>query len=211
MIRLPRVSAVIVTLAAAALATTAQGDAHAASVPTAASSASSSSSSKPSYTRLVLHVTGCNRCSIAPQHAVNGHLHVWTAPYQRVGSDHRAVFRVRTALTHGLSFVFRAPWEGNTGAVPNIVTAYRGHAVGSFVSRDSARHGRRAAGCWAGTTVRRVRLDFHVSRVQARTLDGHPTRIPLVYATHTLPSWKPVVSTYKGTIGNQDAFYCTRP
>jgi hypothetical protein len=209
MIRLPRVAAVIVTLAAAALATTAQGDAHAASAPTTPSA--TSSTAKPPHTHLILHVTGCDRCSIAPQHAVTGHQHVWTPPYQRIGSDHRAVFRVRTAWTRGMSFVLRAPWQGDTGAVPNVVTAYRGHAVDSYVSRASARNGRRAEGCWAGTTVDRVRLDFHVSRVRARTLDGHPTRIPLVYATHTMSSWQPMVKAFKGTIGNQDAFYCTQP
>ena len=205
MIRLPRVAAVLVTLAAAALATTAQSDAH------AAPAAGATSAAKPPHTRLILHVTGCDRCSIAPQHAVTGRPHVWTAPYQRIGGDHRAVFRVRTARTRGMSFVLRAPWEGGTGAVPNVVTAYRGHAVDSFVSRHSARNGRYADGCWAGTTVDRVRLDLHVSRVPGRTLDGSPTQIPLAYATHTLSSWKPTVKTFKGTIGNQDAFYCSEP
>ena len=202
------IAAVLTTLAAAALATTVSSDAHAMGARVAPSA---TSSARPAHTRLVLHVTGCDRCSIAPQHAVNGSPHVWTPPFQRIGSDHRAVFRVRTARTHGMSFVLRAPWQGNTGAVPNIVTAYRGHAVDSFVSRDSARNGARAEGCWAGTTIDAVRLDFHVSRVRAKTLDGRPTRIPLAYATHTMSSWKPMVKTFKGTIGNQDAFYCTRP
>jgi hypothetical protein len=30
-------------------------------------------------------------------------------------------------------------------------------------------------------------------------------------SSRTLPSWKPMVRTYKGTIGNQDAFYCNQP
>ena len=118
---------------------------------------------------------------------------------------------MRTSRTHGLSFVSEAPWEGSTGAVPNIVTRYAGHGVGTFVGRAAARRGNRAEGCWAGTTADRVRLDFHVSRVPAKTLDGKPTHIPLAYATHSLASWKPMVKTFKGTIGNQDAFYCTKP
>ena len=207
MSRLPRVAAVIVTLAAAALATTAQGDAHAASAPAAVES----SATPPPHTRLILHVTGCDRCSIGVQHAVTGQPHVWSSSYQRIGSDHRAVFRVRTTRTHGLSFVFRAPWDGGIGSVPNVVTRYAGHRVGSFVSRAEARRAHRARGCWAGTTAHRVRLDLHVSRVPAKTVGGEPTHIPLVYATHSLPSWKPTVKTFKGTIGNQDAFYCTTP
>ena len=74
-----------------------------------------------------------------------------------------------------------------------------------------ARHAARADGCWAGTTTDSARLSFVVSKVRARTLDGRPTHVPLTYAAHSLRSWHPLVRTYKGTIGNQDAFYCTRP
>ena len=41
-------------------------------------------------------------------------------------------------------------------------------------------------------------------------MGGEPTHIPLAYATHGLTSWKPTVKTFKGTIGNQDAFYVHR-
>jgi len=209
MSRPSRMAAVLVTLVAAALATTAQGDAHAAAP--AADATTATAATTPPSTRLILHVTGCDRCSIGVQHAVSGQPHVWSSSYQRIGSDHRAVFRVSTTRTHGLSFVFRAPWDGGTGAVPNVVTRYAGHDVGSLVSRRAARHARKAEGCWAGTTLGRVRLDLYVARVSARTLGGDPTRIPLVYATHTLSSWKPMMKTFKGTIGNQDALYCTAP
>jgi hypothetical protein len=197
------IAAVLATVVAATLATTAQNDAHAASGGDAAA--------KPAKTSLHLHVTGCDRCSVQLQHAVNGRLHVWTSASQRIGSDHRAVFHVRSWRTKGLSFVVRAPWEDNTGAVSNIVTRYAGHAIDSVVDRDAARHAGKAEGCWAGTTLDRVRLDFRVDRVATRTLDGRPTQMPLVYATHTMSSWKPMVRAYKGTIGNQDAFYCDRP
>ncbi len=206
MTRLPRVAAVVLTLAAAALATTAQGDAHAASAPAAWSRRPRRRAHAPDPAchrlRPVLH-RGAARRQRQP--------HVWTPSYQRIGSDHRAVFRVRTTRTHGLSFVFRAPWDGGIGSVPNVVTRYAGHPVGSFVSRAEARRAHKARGCWAGTTAHRVRLDLHVSRVPAKTVGGEPTHIPLVYATHSLPSWKPTVKTFKGTIGNQDAFYCTMP
>lgn len=208
MARLPRVAAVAVTLAAAVLATTSQAPAPAATRP---SSGAHVSAAPPAHTHLRLHITGCDRCTVTLQRAVSGNPAVWTSPPQRVGADHRVTFRMLTSRTHGLSFVLRAPWQGDTGAVPNIVTRYRGHGIGSFVSRSAARHGRRAEGCWAGTTRDVVTLDFHVGRVAAKTLTGDPTRIPLAYATHTLASWKPVTRTFKGTIANQDAFYCSPP
>lgn len=208
MTRLPRVAAVVVTLAAAALATTAQGDAHAAS---ASARTGSAAAAKPAHTHMILHFTGCDRCTVAAQQAINGKLHVWTSRSKRIGSDHEVDFTVLTSHTKGMSFLIDAPWEGNTGAVSNIVTRYAGHRIDSFVSRGAARHGARAEGCWAGTMVDEMRLSFHVSRVPAKTLDGQPTQIPLAYATHSMSSWRPMVKTYKGTIGNQDAFYCTQP
>jgi len=204
--RVRGIVAVLATLAAATLATTAQGDAHAAT-----GDGGRSGAAKPATTTLHLHFTGCDSCSVQLQHAVNGTLHVWTSKSQRIGSNHSATFKLRTSRTHGLSFVLRAPWQGNTGAVSNIVTRYAGHDVDSPISRDVARHAGKAQGCWAGTTIDDIRLDFHVARVNAKTLDGQPTQIPLAYATHTMSSWKPTVRTYRGTIGNQDAFYCTRP
>jgi hypothetical protein len=209
MTRLPRVAAVIVTLAAAVLATTAQGDAHAASA--APAQTASSAAATPARTHLILHFTGCDRCVVAAQHAVNGQEHVWTSPSKRIGSDHTVDLTVRTSNTRGMSFLVTAPWEGNTGAVSNIVTRYVGHSIDSFVGQDAARHSRRAEGCWAGTRVDEMRLSFHIGRVPAKTLDGQPTQIPLAYATHSMSSWRPMVKAYKGTIGNQDAFWCTTP
>lgn len=195
--------AVLATVTAAALATTAQDDAHAAT--------SGAGSGGTARTKVRIHVTGCDTCTIQLQHAVNGNQHVWTSGEQTIGSDQHAVFRVRTSRTHGMSFVIRPPWEGNTGAVSNIVTRYAGQPMDSHVSRAAARGASHAEGCWAGTNLNEVRLGFHVSKVRARTLDGHPTHIPLAYSTHTMSSWAPTVKTFRGTIGNQDAFWCTKP
>jgi hypothetical protein len=208
MTRVRRVAAVAVTLAAAVLATTAQNDAHAATTGDRAATAARAGSAT---THLHLHVTGCDTCRITLQHAVTGAPHVWTSPEKTVGPDHRLSWTVPTGRTHGMSFVLRAPWAGNTGAVPNLVTRYRGSRVDAAVTRDRARHGRHAEGCWAGTEVDDVTLDFRVARIGGLTVTGQPTRIPLAYATHAMSSWKPMVKTYRGTIGNQDAFYCTKP
>ncbi len=134
--------AVLATIAAATLATTAQGDAH------AATGSAATGASGPRHTTLRVHVAGCDRCTVQLQHAISGKPGVWTSRARTIGPEHR----------------------------------------------DEVR-----------------RLSFRVARVRARTLDGHRTRIPLTYASHSMSSWKPVVKTYKGTIGNQDAFYCTKP
>jgi hypothetical protein len=197
------IAAILTTIAAATLAALAPGDAQAA--------AGAGAAAPPAKTTVHLRLTGCDRCSVQLQHAVTGKGEVWTSKSRRIGSDHKAVFHVRTARTHGLSFVVRAPWGGNTGAVPNMVTRYAGHRVDKHVSVRTARHGARAEGCWAGTNLDEVWLGFHVARVSGRTVDGHKTKLPLAYATHTMSSWKPMVKTYRGTIGNQDAFYCSRP
>jgi hypothetical protein len=207
MTRVRRVAAVAVTLVAAALATTAQGQARAASE----AGSNGAAHRAPATTRLRIHVTGCNRCTLALQHAVTDRQQVWTSRPQRIGSDEVATFRILRSRTHGLSFVLHAPWEGNTGAVPNVVTRYRGRTVGAAVTVAEARGGGYAEGCWAGTHHRSVHLRFHVARVPATTLSGKPTEIPLAYATYTMSSWKPMVKTYRGTIGNQDAFYCRQP
>jgi hypothetical protein len=201
------IAAVLATIAGAVLATTAQNNAHAATHP----DPTGADAGRAARTTLHLHITGCDTCTVELQHAVTGAAHVWSSSPKKIGADHRAAFRTLTAHTHGMSFVLRAPWEGDTGAVPNIVTRYAGHAVDSSVSQRDARHGSLAEGCWAGTTVDDVRLGFHVARVPGTTLGGQATRIPLAYATHTMSSWKPLVKTFKGTIGNQDAFYCTKP
>src|SRR5580765_1193688 len=101
MTRLCRMAAIVLTLAAAGLATTAQTDAH------AASPVGDARAGMP-HTRLHVHVTGCDRCTVTLQHAVSGQPNVWTSAPQRVGADHVATFRVRTSRTHGMSFVLRA-------------------------------------------------------------------------------------------------------
>ncbi len=207
--RIRGIAAVLATVTAATLATTAQGDAHAATAPTATSAAAERGA--PAMTRIHLHVSGCDRCSVTLQHAITHAEHVWTSGTQKVGSDHRVTFNIRTARTKGLSFVLDAPWERDTGAVSNMVTRYPGHRVDSWVTRKEARHAARAEGCWAGTGLDEVWLGFHVARVPATSLPGHRTHIPLAYATHSMASWRPKVKTFKGTIGNQDAFYCTKP
>jgi hypothetical protein len=198
------ITAILATLVAGALATTAPGDAHAA--PGAGTGARAAAT-----TKLHLHVTGCDHCSVRLQQAVEGRTTVWQSRSRRVGNDHTVTFTVPSRRTHGMSFTLHAPWQVGANAIPNIVTRYRGHSVDSLVGRKAARRGKHAEGCWAGTTLNDVSLNFHVARVAGETATGDPTPIPLVYATHTMSSWRPMVDTFKGTIANQDAFWCKRP
>src|ERR1700761_3109956 len=110
--RMRGIAAVLVTLTAAALATTAQGPPQPAT----------SGRTAPRTVSIRLHLVGCDSCSVRLQHAVDGAPKVWTSKQKRVGSDHVVNFEVRRSLTRGMSFVLDAPWEGDTGAVPNVVT-----------------------------------------------------------------------------------------
>jgi hypothetical protein len=198
------IAAVLATLAAIALATSAQNVAH------ATSGTGGAGAHKAAKTTLHIHVTGCDHCSVQLQQAVSGRPDVWQTGIQKIGSDHQATFRVASRHTDGMSFVVRAPWAQNVYAVPNAVTQYAGHAIDSTISSKVARHARHAEGCWAGTRLDSVRLDFHVARVHAAGGTDEPITAPLVYATHTMSSWRPMVKTFHGTIANQDAFWCTK-
>ncbi|MGI8522556.1 MAG: hypothetical protein ACR2K3_04490, partial [Nocardioides sp.] len=132
MTRVRRVAAVAITLAAPFLATSANTDAHAATPTRIAAPAAKPG---PPTTHLSLHVRGCDSCVVALQHAVTGHRRVWTSPSRKIGADHSVAFTVRTSRTHGMSFLIEAPWAGSTGAVPNLVTRYRGATVDSKVTR----------------------------------------------------------------------------
>jgi len=203
--RVRGIAAVLATLTAAALATTAQSDAH------AASGSAGAAAHKQAKTRLHIHVTGCDSCSVQLQQAITGRPAVWQSGDQKIGSDHVATFRVPSRRTNGMSFVVRAPWAKGLDAVPNAVTRYGGHSIDSVITRKIARHARHAEGCWAGTKMNSVQLDFHVARIHSESAAGDPITAPLIYATHTMSSWKPLVKTFKGTIANQEAFYCSRP
>ena len=158
-------------------------------------------------------VRDCDRCTVQLVHAVTGQAdHVWTSHVRRVGSDHQITFGLRTALTHGLSFVVEAPWAGNIGAVPNMVTRYPGHKVGTVLDRSDAR-ARHASRGLLGRDRRRQRPADVPGGPRQR---AHARRSPDQDAPGLQPparcrAGSRTVRTYKGTIGNQDAFYCTRP
>jgi hypothetical protein len=125
--------------------------------------------------------------------------------------DGRATFVLPAARTKGLSFEIYAPWDNACDCNTNIVTRYRGINRGERLPDTVARHKRKAEGCWAGTNASRFTMTVHVARFKARQLDGQPGHVMRAYLNPQVASIAPMTRTFKGTLGNQDAFYCTLP
>lgn len=181
-------------------------------VPTARAATPTAAPAAASHTRLTLRISGCARCRVTLIQAISGAPNVWQTRAQRIGADGRAVFRVPTARTHGMSFELRVPWESAaTDSVLNIATRYPGQAVGQPWSAKQAMSSKRGFGCWAGTTKAQARLAV---RVHGFTFDAGSRgrqRAAVAWASPGLRSWRPAMRTFHGRIGNQDAFYCQRP
>jgi hypothetical protein len=160
-----------------------------------------------SHTRVTLNVDTCSRCPVTLVQAFQGGTSVWRSRTKRV-HDGTVSFRVPTRRTHHMSFEINPRWSV-LNVVPNIVTRYHGSEAGDIVTDDAARHKRRAAGCWEGTSARRITLDVRAVKFRARDLEGNPGFALRAWFAPTIESGGPMVQTFKGTIGNQDAFVCT--
>jgi hypothetical protein len=164
-------------------------------------------------TKVVLRVAGCHTCKVRLVQAVYhpGGVTYWHSRRKPVGADGAVAFTVPRQRTHGMSFELRAPWEGGTDSVPNVVTRYRGQDVGQRWTATRAKASKRAEGCWAGTSKAHVRLRFRVARVATTDYSGKSTHAAVAWSQRGLRSWKPMTPTWHGRIGNQDAFYCQQP
>ncbi len=185
---LRRVAAIVLTLAAAALATTAQNDAH-------ASSPLSRAGAGTPHTRLHLHVTGCDRCSITLQQAVEGRLArldleaaARSAPTtsRRSDDDDRPHARpvVRDPRAVGGQHRCRAE-HGHP--LPRPAGRRRRHAR----ARPGTAVAPRAAGPARRSTPRASTSASRGWRPGRWTASR--TQIPLAYATHSMSSWRPMV------------------
>jgi len=164
-------------------------------------------------TKVALRVAGCHTCTVRLVQAVyhpDG-VTYWHSRRKPVGADGAVAFTVPRQRTHGMSFELRAPWEGGTDSVPNVVTRYRGQDVGQRWTATRAKASKRAEGCWAGTSKAHVRLRFRVARVATTDYSGKSTHAAVAWSQRGLRSWKPMTPTWHGRIGNQDAFYCQQP
>lgn len=166
-------------------------------------------------TAVVLKVRGCNGCTIGVQRAISfdsttkpHEPSYWNGPSAKVRNG-RAVLRVPTAYTRGMSFTLNASWEVNRNAEPNIVTRIAGKRAGQRVSGRAVARARKATACWAGTTRSKVVLHVTVKRFRAKGLGidvyGWASRS---YMSPMVRSVAPLQSTSDGTLANQEAFYC---
>jgi hypothetical protein len=160
-----------------------------------------------SMTTIVLRIHTCRHCPVYLQQAIVGRPY-WTSKMHRVRGGH-ASFRVPTRRTSGMSFVLNPRWADVTNAVTNIVTQYAHTAVGQTVSNDVARHKKRASACWAGTSRHRVVLHARAVKFPGRALGGGPGHALRAWFSPTrvaTPLWS---HTWRGTLGNQDAYPCS--
>lgn len=167
-------------------------------------------------TKLVFAVRGCNGCVIGVQRALSDTSRArpkkpryWNGPSGTVRHG-RLVLQVPTRFTAGMSFTIETPWEDHvTNAVTNIALGYPTRSAGGRVSVRAARTADHATACWAGTSKTRARFHVRVRKIHARTLEGEPGQAPLAWASPTtwvLPgTWS---KTWRGNIGNQDAYIC---
>lgn len=166
-------------------------------------------------TSLTLRVRGCDGCTIQPVRAGNTvAIPEWRGKMKKVrnGSVH---WRVSTRHTIGMSFDISDPDAVNVGAMPDIVVAYRGIAVGDRVPAGVAKHKKRANGCWSGTHKGSITLRVRVERFPATSafpppVTGFSIRPYFVRTRAHLPlaSGSGYSRTFHGAIGNQDAYFC---
>lgn len=162
-------------------------------------------------TRVRLHVDRCVHCPVRLVQAVlrPGHgARVWRTGAQRVRNGW-VTFSVPTRRTEGMSIEVDPRWS-TLEAVSNVVFRYAHTALGQRIDPATARHKDHAEGCWAGTEASKVTLQVRVVRFPTVDSDGHHGFAPRAWLARSHPALRPMVQAFKGAIGNQDAFYCTR-
>jgi hypothetical protein len=159
-------------------------------------------------TTLVLKVPTCPRCTIDLTRAITGHQKVWRSKNHHV-RDGKVSFVLPTARTEGLSFEISAPWDNACDCNTNIVTRYHGIKPGERLTDAVARHKHHAEGCWAGTQASTFTMTVHVARFKGLQLNGQPGHVMRAYFNAQVDSIGPMTRAFRGTLGNQEAFFCT--
>ncbi len=123
----------------------------------------------------------------------------------------QVVLNVPTAKTPGMSFNLDARWRVDINAVPVIVTQYQGYQPGERVTKRQAKAAKKATACWAGTAATAVTLRLMVRRVWMPAFSpdaNRKTKVPLAWLVPTAETTGGFSDAYKGTLGQQDAWYC---
>ena len=158
-------------------------------------------------TTITMAVSGCEGCTITPVQAITGSSNVYTGTPVKVTGG-QAVFVVPTSKTVGMSFNLEATWQVDINAMPVIVTQYQGISPGQAVTRAQALAAKRATACWAGTTSSSVSLQVQVGRVMMPGFPSGRAKVPLAWFVPTAATTGGFSKAYKGTIAQQDAWYC---
>jgi hypothetical protein len=162
-------------------------------------------------TQLTLKVPGCDGCIVDVASYLYGTGSdaplIWDGAKPKKVATGEVTFVVPTDRTPGLSITVRAPWEGPTGFVTNVVLRYKGEQTGDRVGFTAARAAKRATGCWAGTTQDAVTIKVVARKVKVA---GYGTQVPgtIAYAKVTQDWLRPLVNTFHGVVGTQDLMPC---
>lgn len=167
-------------------------------------------SARGAHTTVTVVVRGCRACTVqAVRYVPAEGQDPWWSRVRKVGADGQVVFTVPTRRTRGMTFFVDAPWHGLDGVASVMVARYAGLTTGERVTPPQARSARRGEACWAGTAGPSARIVMRVERYRSRTMSqGKPTWHPRAWAVRGLESMPPMVRTFKGSIGAQDAIGC---
>ena len=80
--------------------------------------------------------------------------------------------------------------------------------IGDKISNRVAKHKRRATACWAGTNAGEVHMVVRAVKFRGPALGGgtgHALRAWFNPMRSSTPYWN---RTYRGSLGNQDAYIC---
>lgn len=201
------------TAAATALAAIA-GLASAVTVGAGVADASSTApSGRPAHTTTVtLAVPDCSGCAFRLHQGLwdeDAHqgIRAWSSAEKKVRHG-EVSFTVASMRTHGMSVDVRAPWEGATGYVTNVVFRYGGEQPGDEVGFREARGKSMASACWAGTRADEVTIPLTVRKVRVEGVRPHKVPGSIAYTSVTQEWMKPMRKVWGGVMGSQDLNIC---
>jgi hypothetical protein len=160
-------------------------------------------------TRIRLRVDRCVHCPVSLTQAItrpHGGTTVWRTRVHRV-RDGWVAFTVPTRRTRGMSINLNPRWSKRE-AITNVVFRYAHTRIGQRISSATAAHKKRAMGCWAGTDASKVVLRIRVVRFPVVDYAGNHGYAPRAWLARTHKAVPPMARAFKGTLANQDAFYC---
>jgi hypothetical protein len=183
-------------------------------VPAAVGGAACQTFSSPAHTygpKVVIHLRfgACRHCHVTLTQASNAYGVYWHSKTKAVRPGSATTFRVRESRTAGMSFEVHAPWATGVNWVPNVVTHYQGLPLGKSVSTRQAATAKKGSACWAGAATRTTNLNITVNSFRTTDMTGNPAKGLRAYIARGLneggAKW---TTTFKGSLGNQDAYYC---